>query len=421
MATSLDMIFARRVDQWVGLLICAPLFCYSRLRARLGGPAQPPLRATTPPDPGALPLRPQRILAIKTYGLGNLAMILPALGVLRRGLPDAEIDFLTLDENRPLLERSGVVSRVIGLKFDGYVGLIRSFRQVLRALRGRRYDLVIDFEQFIKLSAILSFLTGAPHRIGFNTDRQRRGWLYTTRIVYRDSEHMSRIFMRLLRPLEIDMAQAPVSIETKPEEEAQVVRLLSELGVDVSHQAVVAVHVGCGPNFYKVALKRWPTDHFTRLCDELIARFDVAVVFTGKGPEEEMLIRDTMAGMELPAVNACDQLSLGELFALLRRCRLVISNDTSVSHFAALVNAPVVSFFGSTDPLQYGPGEPGRVEGITFYKELHCSPCLTNYNLKLSSCSDPVCMRRISPEEVMEAIAARYFPGNASADLHPGA
>ena len=54
---------------------------------------------------------------------------------------------------------------------------------------------------FVKISAIIAYWTGAPERIGFNTDGQRRGWLYTKRVVYTDSQHMSGIFGRLLLPL----------------------------------------------------------------------------------------------------------------------------------------------------------------------------------------------------------------------------
>ena len=85
----------RAIDSTVGLLICACLFVLSRLHSLLGGPPQPSLRATTPPRGGATPLRPKRVLCIKTYGLGNIAMLLPILGAIKRGIPGVEIDFLT--------------------------------------------------------------------------------------------------------------------------------------------------------------------------------------------------------------------------------------------------------------------------------------------------------------------------------------
>jgi ADP-heptose:LPS heptosyltransferase len=99
-----------------------------------------------------------------------------------------------------------------------------------------------------------------------------------------------------------------------------------------------------------------------------------------------------------------------DLAALLARCDLVIANDTSVMHLAALVGTPVVAIFGPTAPLHYGPrGE----RHLVFYRDLYCSPCLTNYNLKVSRCLAPVCMRGITPAMVVERIAEHYLDAGA--------
>ncbi len=407
---ALDLQRARYADNWGGLVICGLLFAWSRARSLLGGPAQPPLRATTPPVPGAPRLQPRRILAIKFYGLGNVVMLLPVLGALRRAYPDAEIDFLTMRENQALLERSGAANRVIPVEVTGLSGLVRSLWRAVHVVRGREYDLVIDFEQFVKLSAILAFLSGAPERIGFNTDGQRRGWLFTTRVVYTDSEHMSGIFMRLLRPLEIDTRPAPLSFVTKSEDNARVDALLSQHGIAPDHFPIIAVHVGSGPNFYRIPLKRWPLDHFAQLCDALIEGSGAAIVFTGKGDEERALIHKVMGLMKHEAINVCDQLRIMELVTFLKRCHLSVANDTSVMHLAAAVRTPVAAFFGPTAPVHYGPGNP---EDLVFYKDLFCSPCLTNYNLKVSRCADPVCIRTITVEDVLQRIRTRLLDSEA--------
>ena len=409
MARSIDMAFARHIDSWVGLVACSVLFLFSRIRSRLGGPHQPDLRSTTPPGQHEVP-RAQRVLAIKLYGLGNITMLLPAMAALRQGLPGAEIDFLTLRENRTLLERAGVVDHAIGISAESYSRLLGSLWRAFRTIRQRHYDLVIDFEQFAKLSAIVAYLSGAPERIGFNTDGQRRGWLFTTRVVYTDSEHMREIFMRLLRPLGIDSCPEAPPLPTRPEEAARAVAILAEHGVAPDHFPLVGVHVGSGPNFYEVPLKRWPTQSFARLCDALVERHGARIVFTGKGNGERALIRETTALMHHPAIDTCDRLSGGELLALLRVCHLVVSNDTSVMHLAAALKTPVAALFGPTNPLQYGPGND---EDLVFYKDLFCSPCLTNYNLKVSYCSDPVCIRTISVEEALAGIEKRFLSDDA--------
>jgi len=408
---SMDGNLTRKIDGWLGLLICSLLFVHSRLRARFGGAAQPSMYETTPPERGRAPFVPARVLCIKTYGLGNIAMILPVLDALRRGFPGVEIDFLTLEENRVLLEHSGFVRKVHPLSTRSAGSLVSSlFRGFLQVRRGR-YDLVLDFEQFIKLSTIFAYWSGAPERIGFNTDGQRRGWLFTTRIVYNDADHMSQTFMRLLRPLGLDTRKRPVALDHGRQARAAVERLLSQAGVDAEAFPLIAVHVGSGPNYYRVPLKRWPTEHFARLCDELVSRHGARIVLTGRGEDEAVLVRETLAQMRQPAVNACDVLSIPELLALLDRCNFTITNDTSVVHLSAAVGTPVVAFYGPTNPDQYGPG---NAHDLVLYKDLFCGPCLTNYNLKVSYCADPICIRTITVEEVLERIEGSYLGENAS-------
>jgi heptosyltransferase-2 len=395
---------ARRIDAWGGVALAAVLWAIGRLRGTAGGVPLPPMRATTPP--GREVAGPRRVLAIKFYGLGNLVMILPVLQALREAFPAAEIDFLTFPENELLLQRSRLVRRVLAVDIGGVGRLLATLGRALRAIRRADYDLVLDFEQFLRLSAILAFLSGARERIGFNTDGQRRGWLFTTRVVYSDREHMSRIFMRLLRPLGIEAAPRPVSIVTEPTEEARVAELLAARAIGRGRFPLVVMHVGSGPNFYRVPLKRWPIEHFARLADALVARHGAAVLLTGKGPEERGLVEATRRLMREPAVEVCDQLSVTELIALIRQSHLVIANDTSVMHLAAAAGTPVVAFFGPTAPFLYGPG---NAQDLVFYRDLYCSPCLSNYNLKVSRCLDPVCMRAIAVDEVLAGIEARFL------------
>src|SRR5207245_482318 len=129
----------------------------------------PPPGATTPPWAGRTWARPRRVLAIKFYGLGNLVMILPTLAALRAAVPEVEIDFLTLPGNEALLEQSGLMARVLTVEVATFPRFARAVARLVQALRARGYDTVLDFEQFLKVSGIFRFLSGAPELIGFGT------------------------------------------------------------------------------------------------------------------------------------------------------------------------------------------------------------------------------------------------------------
>jgi ADP-heptose:LPS heptosyltransferase len=402
---------ARYVDKWVGLAICLVLFALERALAPLTGRRIPPLRATTPPRDHDPVVPPRRVLCIKFYGLGNAVMLLPVLEALRRRYPGVEIDFLTLDGNVPLLERSGLLAQVFPVDVHTAPRFLRTLAAAVLAIRRRGYDTVLDFEQFVKLSTIIAFLSGARRRIGFNTDGQRRGFLYTTRVVYTDSDHMSALFARLLRPLGVTGELPVPALEVRRAEREKVSAFLAQAGVPPGHFPLVVMHLGIGTNFDRVALKRWDVANFAAVADGLIARYGAAVIFTGQGAEERELIARAQRLLRRPAIDGCDRFTVLELAALVQCAHFVVANDTSVMHLAALMGTPVVALFGPTAPLHYGPrGE----RNLVFYQDLYCSPCLTNYNLKMSRCLDPVCMRTIEPASVLAAIEAEYLGTTAT-------
>jgi ADP-heptose:LPS heptosyltransferase len=407
----MDLNLARYVDKWIGLAICLVLFAWERLTQPWHGRNVRSLVSTTPPALDEPPIHPRRILCMKFYGLGNAIMLIPVLEAVRRRWPGVEIDFLTMPGNVPLLERSGVVTKAYAVDTKTVGRFVETMWAAIRTVRERRYDVVLDFEQFVKISSIIGFLSGAHERIGFNTDGQRRGFMYTRRVVYTDSDHMSAIFARLTRPLGVESRLPEVRFPLRDDERRAARAFLAEAGVAPDHFPVVAVHLGIGMNFYKVPLKRWDPANFAAVADALAERHGAAIVFTGQGAEERQLIADARALMRHPSVDACDKFDVPGLAALIDHCHFVVANDTSVMHLAALVGTPVVAIFGPTAPLHYGPRGD---HNLVFYRDLYCSPCLTNYNLKVSKCLDNVCMRGIRPGEVTAAIEAHYLFASAT-------
>jgi len=398
----MNLNLARYIDRWLGLAVCFVLWVVGQVQGLFTGRMLPGLRATTPPQSWRIPAPPARVLGVKFYGLGNIAMILPTLQAMREHLPDCEIDFLTLPGNVSLLEQSGLVAHTLTVDVRSFGKFLVSVVRLLGVLRGRRYDAILDFEQFMKLSGVFAFFTGAPVRVGFNTEGQARGWLYSHRIAYADTDHMADIFMRIAAPFDAALHPAPrvrLTVDAASEARARAV---------VGPGAIVAIHIGTGPNYNKIAIKRWDLRRFAELADALVERHAVRIVFTGQGAEEAGLIEEARAGMRHrdASVSACDRLSVSELVALLSLSSFVVSNDTSAMHLAGLVARPVVAFFGPTLPQIYGPrGE----NDLVFYKSLYCSPCLSNYNLKISRCVDNVCMQAITLAEVIAGIESHFL------------
>jgi heptosyltransferase I len=395
---------ARYIDRWVGVAAHLGLHGVGRATGR----RLAPLRATTPPVEGRSWAPPRRLLGIKFYGLGNIVMLLPTLRELRATFPGIEIDFLTLPGNAPLLARTGLVDRILTVDLASFPRFVQSAMTLLGDLRRRGYDTVLDFEQFLKVSGIFAFFTGAPEVIGFDTEGQRRGWLYTTRVVSTDSQHTQDIFLRLAEPLGVQPGRAaPWTLPVTAEDQARARELL-----EPGPGPLVVMHIGTGESYHRVALKRWDVDRFAEVADALVERHGARVAFTGQGEGERALVAQATARMRHPAVDTCDRLDVGALAALLADAAFVVTGDTSVMHLAGALGTPVVALFGPTPPLLYGPR---GAHDLVFYKDLYCSPCLSNYNFKMSTCTNPVCMRSIDAAEVIAAIEARYLSGGPAA------
>jgi len=271
----MNLLAARYIDRWAGVAVHLGLHAVGRATGR----RLPPPGATTPPWAGRTWARPRRVLAIKFYGLGNLVMILPTLAALRAAVPEVEIDFLTLPGNEALLEQSGLMARVLTVEVATFPRFARAVARLVQALRARGYDTVLDFEQFLKVSGIFGFLSGAPELIGFDTEGQHRGWLYTTRVVSTDSVHTRDLFLRLAAPLGVPSGAAPAwRLPVADADRARVRALLPSGGAG---RSLVVMHPGTGESYNRVALKRWEIERFAAVADALAERHGAVVAFTG--------------------------------------------------------------------------------------------------------------------------------------------
>jgi ADP-heptose:LPS heptosyltransferase len=99
--------------------------------------------------------------------------------------------------------------------------------------------------------------------------------------------------------------------------------------------------------------KRWGLQRFAELGDRLIDQLGVAILLAW-GPGEERDVHDVASRMKHPVVIP-PPTSLLELAALLRRCALMITNDSGPMHLATAVGTPVIGIYGPTNPVLQGP------------------------------------------------------------------
>lgn len=177
----------RTIDFYLGGAVCLLLDTYERIR-RIFGPQAPPDRI-------------RNILVMKYLGMGSILLATPMLRELRKAHPECRIVFLTFAGNARLAERLGVIDEVRSLRTSSFRAFSRDVLTVLARLRRERFDLALDLEFFARFSTMVSYLSGAPLRIGYYLPALWRGRLLTHVIHFNPYRHVTEVFAAQLAPL----------------------------------------------------------------------------------------------------------------------------------------------------------------------------------------------------------------------------
>jgi ADP-heptose:LPS heptosyltransferase len=117
--------------------------------------------------------------------------------------------------------------------------------------------------------------------------------------------------------------------------------------------------------------RRWPLERFAEVADALAAE-GLRVVLTGSRAEASLTAR-LRAAMREPAIDLAGRTSLGALAAVIGRARLLVSNDTGVSHIAAAMQTPSVIVASGSDPTRWAP--LNRELHRVLSHDVDCRPC----------------------------------------------
>lgn len=329
-----------------------------------------------------------KILILKPSSLGDVVQALPVLRLLKGHLPTAEIHWWVDAALAALLESDPDLASVVRFerrRWGSPVHWPEMWRSV-RWLRAQNFDWVIDLQGLAR-SGAFAWLANGKLLVGLDESREGARGFYDI-IVPRVSFHTHAVdwYLAVLPRLGVPVHW---NFDWLPERPAVAERVRKKWPA----QGVrwVAVQPGARwPN------KRWPIEHFAALMKQLAAQFtDIRfAVLGGEGdmPLGEFLWRD------LPecCVDLTGQTSLPEMVEWVRRCELMVTNDTGPMHVAVALRKPVVAVFGPTEPRRTGPY--GQLDNVLHHR-LPCVPCLK------SRCVWPQpmeCLTAISPGDVVK-------------------
>jgi ADP-heptose:LPS heptosyltransferase len=293
-------------------------------------------------------LQPRSVLVFRALQLGDMLCAVPALRALRKALPAAHVALVGLPWAREFAARfRDYLDEFIA--FPGFDGLPEqtpdavAWPGFVAALCARRFDLALQLHGDGRLTNRIVARFGAAQRAGFGAPATHGAgfleWPPTGAEVTR--------LVRLLEALGAPPAGLRLEFPLGAEDRAELAR--AGFG-GLPRGGYVCLHPGA-----RAAARRWPVGCFAALGRRLHDASGLRLVITGSGAERA-LGEELAAGLGVPGVvNAAAPISIGAMAALIAGSRLLVANDTGVSHIAAGLGVPSVIVFSASDAERWAP------------------------------------------------------------------
>ena len=311
---------------------------------------------------------PAKIAVLRALQLGDMLCAIPAMRALRRGLPQAEIILIGLPWAKEFAER---FDRYFDgfLEFPGFPGLpergydARAVQQFLAEAQRARFDLAIQLHGSGALVNPLVALLGARLTAGYYLPGEWRPDAERF-MPYPGGGHEIHRHLRLIEFLGMPAADDALEFPLRDRDYEELADLAATHGIRAGEY--VCIHPGA-----RFPSRRWPLERYAKTAEALL-RLGLQIVITGSGAESELAsaLSDAITS---PHVNLAGQTSLGAAGALLAGARLLISNDTGVSHLAAALRTPSVVIVTGSDAERWAPLDRHRHRVVVH--RVVCQPC----------------------------------------------
>jgi len=320
--------------------------------------------------------RPSRsALLIRPGGIGDAILLIPAIQWLKSSYPELRIDVLAETRNAAAFKLTPDVYRVF--LYDRPAQLVQ--------VMSRTYDVVIDTEQWYRLSAVVARLFRSRLRIGFATNERKK--LFHVQIPYEHGRFEAESFLDLVTSL-VDGERPGLS---RPY--LRVPAAVGEIVKDKYPSLACSVVIFPGAS---IPERRWGSENFQALCRRL-RQDGVPVVVVG-GAGDRASAERIAAGTEV--LNLAGQTSLVETSALIAASRCLVTGDSGLMHIAAGLGVPTVSLFGPGIEEKWAP--KGK-RHVVLNARLSCSPC-TKFGVTPDCSRGAACLSAITVDEVFGAV-----------------
>ncbi len=291
------------------------------------------------------------VLFVSLMGIGNLIMLLPAIATFKKNNPLARIHVLTLGHLKNIIEQDPHIDEILTYPKGN------TFRRMgfLLSLRGKKFEVAFHTFPNISMSGALFLLAmGAKERIGFCYSFLGIGGLKlfnTVSINPSNEDHDVVKHLKLVLEAGATSDVSKIAICLSKDDKVFAKKFLE--GKVARGDTLIAMHVGSHDD-----VKIWPLENFELLGRKML---DKKIKILLVGGTKEMADASHLSFVDSPdVINAIGKTSLRQTGALLKKCRLMVTNDSGPMHIAAGVGTKVVGIFKYSDPRRTSPFGEGH-------------------------------------------------------------
>ncbi len=334
----------------------------------------------------------QRYLIIQTAYIGDVILSLPIAQVIKKNI-DAEVDFLCIPKTSILVKNNEYIDNVIIYDKHGVDKGYIPFRNISKRIKFRRYDAVISPHRSLR-STFLSYFSKSELTISF--DKSALSSLYKVRVPYKKDIHEIQRNLMLLEPLGIKETKIIRPELFITDEDKKIVDLLLKKFNITENEKFITV--APGSIWYT---KQIPPHKLIGVLN-LLSGNNIKIVFVG-GKGDIELSKYIVDKTENENIHiSAGKLNLLQSAELIRRSRLLLTNDSAPLHIANSVGTKVIAVFGATVP-EFGFFPYGEKDVVFEVKGLKCRPC-SIHGGKRCPIKTYECFERIEEEKIYEEI-----------------
>jgi len=363
----------------------------------------------------------KEILIINLTRMGDLLQTTPLMAGFKEANPGVRITLLISSSFAGICKGIPFIDELIVFDMHGFrdrllnkkYSLIENYRfieDLINRISGKEYDLAMNLTHS-RISALMISLVKAKEKRGFTVDSEghrviKHPWLrYFFNVVPNREYNPFHIVDMYLKSGGVRPERKGLIFEMSGDDEKKSGDFLKDRNIS-KNELLIGIHLGASKSD-----KTWPVSSFALLADMITERLGARILLFGS-------LSETDLGCEFekivtsPPVNLIGKTGIGELAAFLKRCSLLVSNDTGPLHLATAVGTKVVDIFtANVHFLETGPYGDGH---YVIQADIPCVPC--SFDVR---CNNMICKEVIKPEIVFEVLKESLGKGLTLSEIAP--